>query len=52
MTEWREPGGEVVRGFGQKVLLALRGGEDREVALRELRTLEITKPPASEGDRG
>lgn len=52
MTEWREQNGPVVRGFGQKVLLALRGGEDREVALRELRTLEISKPPSSEGDRG
>lgn len=52
MTEWREQDGRVVRGFGQKVLLALRGGEEREVALRELRALEIPQPRPSEGDRG
>jgi len=52
MTEWREQDGLVVRGLGQKVLLAKRGGEEREVALRELRTLEISKPAPSEGDRG
>ena len=52
MTEWREQDGLVVRGLGQKVLLAQRGGEEREVALRELRTLEISKPLPGEGDRG
>jgi len=52
MTEWREQDGLVVRGFGQKVLLAQRGGEEREVALRELRTLEISPPVPSEGRLG
>jgi len=52
MTEWREQDGLVVRGLGQRVLLAERGGEEREVALRELRTLEISKPLSSEGARG
>jgi type VI secretion system protein ImpE len=52
MTEWREQGGLVVRGLGQKVLLARCGGDEREVALRELRTLEISPRAPSEGDRG
>jgi type VI secretion system protein ImpE len=52
LTEWREQDGFVVRGSGQKVLLAQRGGEEREVALRELRTLEISPPVPSEEARG
>jgi len=50
LTEWREDAAGLVRGLGQKVLLALHGGEEREVALRELRALELAKP--AEGDRG
>jgi len=52
MTEWRDQDGLVVRGFGQKVLLARRGGEEREIALRELRTLEISPSAPSEGRNG
>ncbi len=52
LTEWHEQDGLVVRALGQKVLLAQRGGEDREVALRELRTLEISPATPSEGRRG
>jgi len=52
MTEWREQEGLVVRGLGQKVLLAKRGGEEREVALRELRALEISPSVPGEGSLG
>jgi type VI secretion system protein ImpE len=52
LTEWREQEGLVVRGLGQKVLLARHGGEEREVALRELRTLEISPVAPGEAGRG
>jgi type VI secretion system protein ImpE len=51
MTEWREVDGVCIRGAGQKVLLARRGDLEREYALRDLRTLELTPPP-SEAPRG
>jgi type VI secretion system protein ImpE len=51
MTGWREVDGVCIRGAGQKVLLARRGDLEREYALRDLRTLELTPPP-SEAPRG
>jgi len=41
MTDWRDAGGAAFRGVGQKVLLARRGGEERERGLLEIRTLEL-----------
>ncbi len=42
-TSWEEvPGVGAVRGAGQKLLLAVRGGDERECALLEVRSLVVT----------
>jgi type VI secretion system protein ImpE len=45
-TEWIDQGNSVYRGAGQKVLFALRGEEERQLALLEVRTLELESSPA------
>jgi len=41
-TSWEEvPGVGAVRGAGQKVLLAVRGGDERECALLDVRSLTV-----------
>jgi type VI secretion system protein ImpE len=41
MTDWTDAGGVAFRGIGQKVLLATRGGMERERGLLEVRALEL-----------
>ena len=49
MTQWDEVGGALVRGAGQKVLVARAAAGDRDVSLRDLRLLEVTSPRAGAG---
>ena len=52
MTEWGDREGIGFRGLGQKVLLALKGEESREVGLLEVRSLELLGAPSPEAVRG
>ena len=41
LTEWRDAAGIAARGAGQKVLLSVSGGTEREWSLLDVRTLEV-----------
>jgi protein involved in temperature-dependent protein secretion len=50
VTAWNEVDGVLLRGSGQKVLIARTVAGDREVGLRDVRSIEIAAtPPAGAG---
>jgi type VI secretion system protein ImpE len=49
MTAWNEIDGVLLRGSGQKVLISRTLSGDREVALRDVRSIEIAATPPGAG---
>lgn len=47
-TEWLDCHDTALRGAGQKVLFTVRGEDERETALLDVRTLEIESSPAAD----